>query len=373
MPIDFGKINTANTSNTALHPREIFTALPNKQEGKFEYPRDVQAQVWDNWFSRRGEKDLVIKMNTGSGKTVVGLLILKSCLNEGKGPAVYLVPDNYLVKQVTSEARDLGIEVSEDTESTRFLSGKAILVVNIYKLVNGISVFGVGDEGIKIPISSILVDDAHACLDTIEDQFTISISVQYDAYREVYKCFQESLHSQCKTKALEIENRDHDTYMQVPFWDWHRKHEDLLKILLDHKDEKWLKFTWPLIKESLKLSQCVISSDKIEITPNCIPIDVIPTIANADRKIFMTATLVDNSILCSHFNITQDSVNKAVTPDTAGDIGDRMILLPQVINPELTDKEIKQFCKQISEDVNVVVIVPSEYRAKLWKTQADLT
>lgn len=30
-------------------------------------------------------------MNTGSGKTVVGLMILQSCLSEGKSAAVYVV------------------------------------------------------------------------------------------------------------------------------------------------------------------------------------------------------------------------------------------------------------------------------------------
>lgn len=109
MSIDFGKINSTNVSNTALKPRDVFTALPNKKEGKFEYPRDVQTQVWENWFERKDDRDLVIKMNTGSGKTVVGLLILKSCLNESKGPAVYVVPDNYLAHQITGEAEDLGI------------------------------------------------------------------------------------------------------------------------------------------------------------------------------------------------------------------------------------------------------------------------
>ncbi len=44
-------------------------------------------------------------MNTGSGKTVVGLMILKSCLNEEKGPAVYVVPDKFLVSQVCEEAK----------------------------------------------------------------------------------------------------------------------------------------------------------------------------------------------------------------------------------------------------------------------------
>ena len=370
MSIDFGKINSGNTSNTALHPREIFTALPNKKEGKFEYPRDVQTQVWENWFQRREEQDLVIKMNTGSGKTVVGLLILKSCLNEGKGPAVYVVPDNYLVSQVTEQAQDLGIEVTEDTNSDRFFSGKAILIINIYKLVNGLSVFGVGDQGIKIKVGSIIIDDAHACLDTVEEQFMLAIDSISAAYKRIYSCFKESLYQQSETKAFEIENREPDSYIQVPFWIWQKKISEVSKILVENKHD--YKFVWPLVKESLVLSKCVVSYEKIEISPHCIPIHMIPSIGDARRKIFMTATLVDDSILSSHFGVTEESINRAIMPNMAGDIGDRMILLPQVINPQLSDDEIKFFCKSISQDVNVVVIVPSEYRANFWRDQADL-
>jgi replicative superfamily II helicase len=76
-------------------------------------------------------------MNTGSGKTVVGLVILKSCLNEGVGPAVYIAPDIYLKNQVVAEATALGIEVTTDAESPRFLRSQAILVANIKKLVKG--------------------------------------------------------------------------------------------------------------------------------------------------------------------------------------------------------------------------------------------
>lgn len=372
MPIDFKKINSGNNSNTAIHPREIFTALPGKKEGKFQYPRDVQTQVWDSWFSRKDEQDLVIKMNTGSGKTVVGLLILKSCLNQGKGPAVYVVPDNYLVEQVVNEAKDLGIEVTKDVNSHRFLSGRDILIINIYKLVNGKSVFGIGDEGIKINIGSIIIDDAHACLDTIEEQFTLIIDSTNDAYKEIYKIFQDTLRSQCPIKESEIDNRELDAYMQVPFWSWQDKYQDVASILSQNKDTGDIKFKWSLVKESLALSRCVINSSKIEISPHCIPINIIPSIINARRKIFMTATLVDDSILSSHFGITEESINKAVIPKTAGDIGDRMIILPQVINPSLNDDQIKDFCKSISKNVNVVVIVPSEERSKYWKSEADL-
>ena len=91
---------------TPIEPREIFMTLPQKDK-RYEYPRDVQSDVWKKWFGVRNDKNCIIKMNTGSGKTVVGLMILQSCLNEGKGPAVYVVPDNYLVAQVCEEAKKI--------------------------------------------------------------------------------------------------------------------------------------------------------------------------------------------------------------------------------------------------------------------------
>lgn len=85
-----------------IEPREIFMTLPAKDK-QYEYPRDVQSEVWKKWFANRQKQNAIIKMNTGSGKTVVALMILQSCLNEGIGPAVYVVPDKYLASQVCNE------------------------------------------------------------------------------------------------------------------------------------------------------------------------------------------------------------------------------------------------------------------------------
>ena len=87
---------SSTSQNKTIEPREIFMSLPKKDK-QYEYPRDVQSEVWKKWFEKRDHKNTIIKMNTGSGKTIVGLMILQSCLNEGKGPAIYVVPDNYLV------------------------------------------------------------------------------------------------------------------------------------------------------------------------------------------------------------------------------------------------------------------------------------
>ena len=140
MNIDFAKI-LQNSQSSDLEPRDIFMSLPGKDK-KYEYPRDVQSDVWKKWFECRKNKNNIIKMNTGSGKTTVGLLILKSCLNEGVGPAVYVVPDAYLVEQVCKEAQTLGIKTSTDEKDLSFIRGQSILIINIHKLINGKSVFG---------------------------------------------------------------------------------------------------------------------------------------------------------------------------------------------------------------------------------------
>ena len=117
MNIDFAKI-LQNSQSSDLEPRDIFMSLPGKDK-KYEYPRDVQSDVWKKWFECRKNKNNIIKMNTGSGKTTVGLLILKSCLNEGVGPAVYVVPDAYLV------------EIAEEFNCSECAIRKALKKLNI--------------------------------------------------------------------------------------------------------------------------------------------------------------------------------------------------------------------------------------------------
>lgn len=368
--LDLTKLSPSVNSDTAIPPRDIFTALPSK-DTKFQYPRDVQSEVWEKWYEARRSPTNVIKMNTGSGKTSVGLIILKSCINEGEGPAVYVVPDNYLVEQVVLEANQLGIPVTQDERSPKFIAGKEILVTNIFKVVNGRSAFGVGDDGQRIPIGSIIIDDAHACLSSIEEQFSISIQKNNPAYDKLFRIFENSLMTQAGAKTLEIKSGDRNAYVRVPFWKWQESINDIMTILLENKDHDDLSFKWPLIKDNLILSKCVVSASKIEISPHCIPIQMIPSLSNARRKIFMTATLVDESILASHFGITDESLSNPITPKTIGDIGDRMILMPQVINPSLSDVDIKAMCKEISSKHNVVVIVPSDYRTRFWQDVAD--
>lgn len=366
--INFNNIKIGSATNSVIEPRKIFTIL--QRDSKFRRPSDEQGEVLDNWFTKRLQVNNTIKMNTGSGKTLVGLLILQSSLNEGVKPAVYVTADKYLAAQVIKEAKDMGIMVTDDVNDTSFRSGKSILVINIHKLINGFSVFGVGSSGIKISIGAIIIDDAHACLSSVEDQFRLELSYGHPVYDGLFSMFRASLSSQSATGVLEVESQDPRSVMAVPYWAWKDKQAEVVSLLHKYKTSDEVKFTWPLLKDVFELCQCVFGGGKLEIAPRCIPIDIIPSFIRAKRKVYMTATLADDGILISHFQVEPESAATPIRPKGVGNMGDRMILVPQEINPNINQEEIKDLASEISKTKNVVVIVPSTNRADFWRSNA---
>jgi hypothetical protein len=244
--LDFGKLTKRSVVDSATEPRRIFAALPAR-DPKYARPWDVQTQVWDRWHERRTESDLLVKMNTGGGKTVVGLMMLKSSLNEGAGPAVYITPDIYLADQVRDEAKALGIETTDDPRSGRFQAGKAILVTYVHKVINGLSVFGVvGDTRQHIEMGSVLVDDTHACLATLEDQFTLTIPRGHAAYNALASLFDDALQDQSPSAFRDLAEDVPGVALRIPYWAWADRREQVLNVLHPHRASDEFKFVWPL-------------------------------------------------------------------------------------------------------------------------------
>ena len=383
MAIDFSKL-VSSADRTSVEPRDIFMTLPNKSK-IYGYPRDVQTEVWKQWFDRRNEKNLIIKMNTGSGKTTVGLTILQSCLNEGQGPAVYVVPDNYLVSQVCLEAQKLGIRVAYDkydafgtcvnkgAEDYFFVNEKAILITNIHKLVNGKSVFGLRSNGGNVQIGSIIIDDVHACMNSIEQQYTIRIDSSSSVYSQIIQVF--SQHQELKNRQAFYnitQNHDPSSNELIPFWIWQKNCEEIRRLLLtaatsDDDIKDIVLFNLPLLSDSWQICNCVLTAHCIEITPKGIPISKIESFDQAKRRIFMSATLADDSVFVSTIGLEEDDVSNIIAPEKANDIGERLILFPKHLNASLGDDDIKNELAQIALKYNVVVIVPSFERLPFWQ------
>ena len=380
MPLDWGRVGTRN-QEPLLRPREIFAGLPNR---RWPYLRQEQGEVLERWFARRDDRDVVIKQNTGGGKTVAGLLISQSTLNEGIGKAVYLAPDTYLAAYVRSQAADLGVATVTEPDDMAFRSQQAILVTTFHRLINGKSVFGVaGDGRSPIDLGIVVVDDAHAALATTEGQFRLTVPREHLAYAGLLDLFGDDLRGQSANTWEDIRSGDYTGVLRIPFWSWADKLQQVVSLLHPHRAEDDFRFVWPLIANVLHLCAATVTGRGLEIRPPCPPINMIPAFANARRRVYLTATLADDSILVTDLDTDPRLLTKPVTPGSAADLGDRMILAPVALNRNLDDEAVRVLARQFADGdrdgdgavdaqpINVVVLVPSRKAAEKWAPYAD--
>lgn len=352
-----------------IDPRDIFLTL--NRDKKFAFPRDIQTEVMKAWFSQRDNPDTVVKLNVGSGKTVVGLLLLQSSLNEGVRPAIYIAPDKQLVDQVLAEAKALGIDATDDPRDTAVQSGEKIAVTTVHRLFNGKSIFGVGSEGVKLKIGAIVIDDVHACIATINEQFRIQLPNTHPAYHAIFEAAKSDLQRQSPARFLDLKNSDPQAIMEIPHWTWLNHQQEILEALHAHKDDENLRFCYPLLSGTLPQCRCIMSGQKLEIEPFCPPTDLIMAFSKAKRRIYMTATLADDSVLVTHFGANPQKLSNPIVPVSSQSMGERMILMPQELNADFEADDIRQLLVSLSKEQNVVVIVPSKPAAEVWQADAN--
>ncbi|KQB11284.1 hypothetical protein PUH89_00800 [Rhodobacter capsulatus] len=93
---------------------------------------------------------------------------------------------------------------------------------------------------------------------------------------------------------LDVKSQDPTAIMNVPFWAWKDKQKKVMEILHAHRHGEELKWPWPLMRDVLPFCQAAFGGGIVEIAPRFIPIDNIPAFTEAERRIYMTATLADD-------------------------------------------------------------------------------
>ena len=71
-----------------------------------------------------------------------------------------------------------------------------------------------------------------------------------------------------------------------------------------------------------------------------------------------TATLADDSTLVRDLGCEPDAVSNPIQPKADRGLGERMVLTPALIHPDLDRAWLAETCKSLSKKVNVVVLSP---------------
>jgi hypothetical protein len=373
--VDFTKLRSHKDSLKNANPIEIFKDL-DKKVGK-EYLRPAQEYVLDHWYKKfQDQKDTIIKLPTGHGKTLIGLLILQSSLKEGKGPAVYLCPNTYLVNQTVEQAKFFGIKSVTSGQGVElpneFLNSEAILITTCNKMFTGYSKFGVSGSGKSeiISIGSLVMDDAHKCLDIIHDAFSIKVNVDTEVYKELFLLFKDALKMQESGTYDEICYKYPLSQLAVPYWKWYDQEDAIINIIRRNIDSNEIRFPWNLIKNQVKNCLCIFSGKKCEIIPRVIPIDLIPSFSECKRRIFLSATLTDDAFLIKDLRISSKSILNPIFFDKEKYSGERLILIPSLVDVSLTRESIINWLKEFTKrngNFGVVTLVPSFTHADAWR------
>jgi len=377
--VDFKKLREAKAKPKPINPRDIFNTLPKPPGINDLYAS--QAEVLDAWFARRNDKDAVVKLHTGGGKTLVALLMAQSVMNERGEPILYLAPTNQLVEQVIAKSQEYGIPtvryVKGQPLPAEFHDGKSVLIGAYETLFNGRSKFGVRGSGQEVvKVGAIILDDAHVALSSVREAFTLTISAKdhKEVYTELADRFRPAFREVGRRGSFsDIINGKEFGVIEVPSWAWQRKLDEVQQYLADEVDDID-PFVWPLLRDNLGVCHCLFSRSAISITPIFPPVDLLPTFEEAPRRIYMSATIADDSEIIRTFGASRDAITNPVTSASLAGIGERMILVPGLmkLGGAAILPMVKDIAKKLAENKRgVAILSPSGTSASKWTDIAE--
>lgn len=374
--VDFNKLRSQKAKPKAVDPLDIIRRLP-KPPG-FNDLYTSQAQVLEAWHAKaRNQRDVVVKLHTGGGKTLVGLLMGQSILNETREPVLYLTPTVQLVNQTLDKAKAHGI-LAVPYEKGRplhddFVNANAIMVATYKALFNGQSKFGLRGGGPPQTVGAVILDDAHAAFSVVRESFTLEVPASdRDRYESLCGLFRKAFNDLERVGTFDdMMSGGERGVLEVPYWAWHEQLDAVREQL--KSDASKYAFAWPLLRDRLHLCHALISGTAFTITPILPLVDSFPTFSEAPRRIYMSATIADDSEIIRTFDADPDHVRSAFSSRSLAGVSERMVLIPDLMPFKFNVREAVEKVLDWTANtlkLGAVVLVSSDKAAEQWSNVA---
>lgn len=358
--IDFNNLRKPDARTTPTDPREIFKRRPSGEGVANDLWRG-QAEALEGWFKDQKDETLIL-LNTGAGKTIIGLLIAQSLVAQGTKNVVYVCSTIDLIKQTAAEAAKLGIPVTIRAEggfdNDLFSQGKAFCITTYPALFFG---FRSNKPG------ALIFDDAHVAGKSIRDVFTLSISKKdhpqlYAELLEFLRPIFTDYHQKMEFEAAVRENEESGTILLSPpcaTFDMAGKLSSVINPHINEKDRS-LFFPWPFVRDHLKYCAVFVGRGIIEITPPFLPTLTLPAFGRDVKRVYLSATINSRADFTRVFGHKPD---KTIAPDVDAGDGERLFVFASKFDKGSVDKAI---VRNMAEQSKVLIGAPSRHRGKQW-------
>lgn len=281
-------------------PEALFNDLRGRRtiEGLLAHQADVLRAYVEKGMEH---PDVALQLPTGSGKTLVGLLLGEWRRLKNSERVVYLCPTNQLVNQVAEQSRHkYGIDVTpftgpkseyEPSHKAAYLEGDSIAVTSYSSLFNIKPFF----ENSHL----IILDDAHAAENYISNAWSIHIDRRETDHEAVFialsNVFKPILGPTVARNlvAVRAETRwDENWVDSIPLPSFEPLITEITSVLDAHAStsEDWV-YPWRWLKGHLDSCHIYLARGEILIRPLIPPTNTHPPFASARQRLYMSATL----------------------------------------------------------------------------------
>ena len=358
------KISVPN-SKRPIDPLDLFNRLTLR--GSIQNIWEPQAEALKAWHKHRDRNDTVVRINTGGGKTLVGLLMAQSLANETRGRVLYVCPNNQLVEQSLKKAVEIGLNPacrfkSQWGNREGFDAGDVFCITNYAALFNGRSVFSA--DGVE----AVVFDDAHVADHAIRSEFTLKVPQGHKAFGKiVVELRRHFTNSGLAGTLQDTLGGRHGSFLFVPTFVVARHAALLRQALLDSgvSDADETKFAWEHLRE--RLAQCcvMVGPKGLEIAPPILPVSELQAFSDKARRIYLTATTPSHAAFTRTFG-----VSNAALIEPSGKSGDAQRLFVFVAGD--SDEKQREAAKSLVTDKKSCVISPSQNAGQQWVPPATL-
>ncbi|MHA1409497.1 MAG: DEAD/DEAH box helicase [Candidatus Odinarchaeia archaeon] len=321
-------------------------------------------------------KDVGIELPTGSGKTLVGLLIgewRKINLNQR---ILYLCPTKQLAYQVNKQSKDYGIDTRLFVGSKKFFDTKELIQYRQSNVI-GISTYS-GLFNYKPEFQNpqtIICDDAHGAETYIGDLWSLNINKNEhtELFNTLFSIYEADL-PKYFVDMMKSERREIRTHgiEKIPYKPFYSKIESL-KDAVDYYTNNFetdLWYSWDIIKEGLHSCHMYVSFDNILIRPYIPPTLNHTPFANAEQRIYMSATLGRGGELERITGIRE--IKRIEKPETfkKRGYGKRLYIFPDYLFE--TNELNKWMFSRIKNEPRTLVICPNKYLLKNFENNLNV-
>ncbi|MEX2374115.1 MAG: DEAD/DEAH box helicase [Dehalococcoidia bacterium] len=274
-------------------PEALFYAL-NARPTTHSYLRGPQQDVLRKYVDEAVDlPDVALELPTGTGKTLVGLLVADWRRRRSGEKVAYLGLTTQLAHQALSEASKLGLPAADLTgdrdhrsaaEVGRYARAEAVGITTYSNLFNANPV---------VQASNVLVlDDMHGGDEYVSQRWTVRVSRMElpSLYDELRLELRPGLSS---TQWRKVTNEGNYRAVELCDTAGHPECEIGITAVLDESAVPNVRFPWLALRDHLHACVVLVSPSEIVIRPLAAPTHTHRPFADTTQRLYMSATIED--------------------------------------------------------------------------------